>query len=83
MVETDFLDASFLPRDDIHFTTAIRWVVPMGTSKEQGVVDASGEVFDCERGWDGAPPSPPAVNTSPLASTTPCSLESAIRHDPT
>ena len=68
MVETDFLDASFLPRDDIHFTTAHQvGSCRMADSKEQGVVDASGEVFGYPGLYvsDGAAiPSSLAVNTS-------------------
>ncbi len=68
MVETDFLDASFQPRDDIHFTTAHQvGSCRMADSNEQGVVDASGEVFGCPGLYvsDGAAiPSSLAVNTS-------------------
>ena len=68
MVETDFLDASFLPHDDIHFTTAHQvGSCRMADSKEQGVVDASGEVFGYPGLYvsDGAAiPSSLAVNTS-------------------
>jgi choline dehydrogenase-like flavoprotein len=68
MVDTDFLDESFLPRDDIHFTTAHQvGSCRMADSKERGVVDASGEVFGYPGLYvsDGATiPSSLAVNTS-------------------
>jgi len=68
MIETDFLDASLLPHEDIHFTTAHQvGSCRMADSRERGVVDASGEVFGYRGLYvsDGAAiPSSLAVNTS-------------------
>jgi choline dehydrogenase-like flavoprotein len=68
MIETDFLDPSFLPQEDIQFTTAHQvGSCRMADSKERGVVDASGEVFGYPGLYvsDGAAiPSSLAVNTS-------------------
>ncbi len=68
IVETDFLGGDFVPRDDIHFTTAHQvGSCRMADSKERGVVDASGAVFGYPGLYvsDGAAiPSSLAVNTS-------------------
>ncbi len=68
IVATDFLDKSFTPVSDIHFSTAHQvGSCRMADTKERGVVDASGEVFDYPGLYvsDGAAiPSSLAVNTS-------------------
>ena len=68
LVETDFLDKSFMPRQGIQFSTAHQvGSCRMADAKEHGVVDASGAVFDYPGLYvsDGsAIPSSLAVNTS-------------------
>ncbi|HET7295558.1 MAG TPA: GMC family oxidoreductase, partial [Gemmatimonadales bacterium] len=68
LVDTDFLDADFVPRAEIAFTTAHQvGSCRMADSKDHGVVDASGEVFGYPGLYvsDGAAiPSSLAVNTS-------------------
>lgn len=68
LVATDFLDASFLPREDIGFTTAHQvGSCRMADAPERGVVDVNGEVFGYPGLYvsDGAAiPSSLAVNTS-------------------
>lgn len=68
LVDADFLDESFLPGEDIQFSTAHQvGSCRMAETKERGVVDASGGVFDCPGLYvsDGAAiPSSLAVNTS-------------------
>lgn len=68
LIDTDFLDANFLPQEDIHFATAHQvGSCRMADSRDRGVVDASGEVFGYPGLYvsDGAAiPSSLAVNTS-------------------
>lgn len=68
VIDTDFLDASFLPHGDIGFSTAHQvGSCRMADTKQRGVVDANGEVFGYPGMYvsDGAAiPSALAVNTS-------------------
>src|SRR6266545_4358518 len=68
LIETDFLDKSLTPYRDIHFSTAHQvGSCRMADSKEYGVVNADGRVFDYPGLYvsDGAAiPSSLAVNTS-------------------
>ena len=68
IVEADFLDKGFTPQQGVHFSTAHQvGSCRMADSKEHGVVDASGAVFDYPGLYvsDGsAIPSSLAVNTS-------------------
>lgn len=68
LIEAAFLDKSFAPRPDIAFSTAHQvGSCRMAATKDDGVVDASGEVFDYPGLYvsdGGAIPSSLAVNTS-------------------
>jgi len=68
LIETDFLDKSLTPYRDIHFSTAHQvGSCRMADSKQHGVVNADGGVFDYPGLYvsDGAAiPSSLAVNTS-------------------
>jgi len=68
LVDTEFLDRSFMPHRDLHFSTAHQvGSCRMADTKADGVVNARGEVFDYPGLYvsDGAAiPSSLAVNTS-------------------